>query len=90
MPIKIRSKQAGFRRCGVAHPAEWVEHPDGRFSPEEVDRLRAEPMLQVQVIEQPTTDSSDALADPSSGADTIELAPEEDEMPAGGKRKKNK
>lgn len=46
--IRIRSKQEGFRRCGVAHPAEWTEYPDDRFSAEELEVLMAEPMLQVQ------------------------------------------
>jgi hypothetical protein len=46
--IRIKSKQAGFRRCGIAHPAQWVEYPDGRFSPEEMKILEAEPMLQVE------------------------------------------
>lgn len=46
--IRIRSKQEGFRRCGVAHPDEWTEYPDERFSAEELATLTAEPMLQVQ------------------------------------------
>jgi hypothetical protein len=46
--IRIKSEKAGFRRCGIAHPAQWVEYPDGRFSPEELKTLEAEPMLQVE------------------------------------------
>lgn len=46
--IRIKSKKDGFRRCGIAHPGKWVEYPDGRFSPEEMKILEAEPMLQVE------------------------------------------
>jgi hypothetical protein len=50
MPIVITSKRNGFRRCGMAHPARAVEHPDGAFSPEQLKELQAEPMLVVQVV----------------------------------------
>ena len=43
----ITSKQPGFRRCGVAHPAEPTEHPDGTFTPEQIEILHQEPMLVV-------------------------------------------
>ncbi len=51
--IKIKSKKAGFRRCGVVHPAEFVEYPDGRFSKAEIATLRAEPMLIVETVPEP-------------------------------------
>jgi hypothetical protein len=51
--IKIKSKKAGFRRCGVVHPAEFVEYPDGRFSKAEIAALRADPMLIVETVEVP-------------------------------------
>ena len=60
MPIKIRSKRAGFRRCGVAHPAEWTEYPDDRFSAEEMARLQAEPMLQVEFVPPPADEEEDS------------------------------
>ena len=47
--VRITSKQAGFRRCGVAHPAEPTEYPDGRFSPKELKLLQSEPMLVVEI-----------------------------------------
>ena len=43
----ITSKKPGFRRCGMAHPAAPIEHPDGTFTPEEIEILKAEPMLVV-------------------------------------------
>lgn len=50
--LRIRSKTDGFRRCGVPHPSEWKEHPDGAFTPEQVDILKAEPMLQVEEVKE--------------------------------------
>lgn len=50
--LRIRSKSDGFRRCGVPHPSEWKEHPDGTFTPEQVEILRAEPMLQVEEVKE--------------------------------------
>ncbi len=46
--IIITSKKDGFRRCGVAHPAEPTDFPDGTFTPEQIEILRNEPMLVVQ------------------------------------------
>ena len=45
--IKIKSKREGFRRCGVAHTKEPVEHADDKFSVEEITALEADPMLTV-------------------------------------------
>jgi len=48
--IRITSKQAGFRRSGVAHPAEPTDYPDDRFTAKELNDLKAEPMLVVEEI----------------------------------------
>jgi hypothetical protein len=50
MPVIITSRKDGFRRAGLAHPAQAVTHPDGRFTPGQIEALRAERMLVVQVI----------------------------------------
>jgi hypothetical protein len=50
--IKITSKKAGFRRCGIAHPKETASYPDGRFSAGELAILKAEPMLTVEIVEE--------------------------------------
>jgi len=50
MPVTITAKKDGFRRCGMAHPASPVEHPDGTFTEKELEILRAEPMLVVQEV----------------------------------------
>lgn len=47
--ITITSKQAGFRRCGVTHPATATEYADDRFTKDELQVLQAEPMLTVVV-----------------------------------------
>ncbi len=44
----IRSSSAGFRRCGVAHPAEDVVHPANAFSEQEWEVLAKEPRLLVR------------------------------------------
>jgi hypothetical protein len=51
--IRITSQRDGFRRCGIAHPATPTDHPADRFTPEELARLQAEPMLRVELIEEP-------------------------------------
>ena len=48
--IRITAKKDGFRRCGVAHPKSATDHPDNRFTAEQLKILQAEPMLVVQVI----------------------------------------
>jgi hypothetical protein len=48
--IRIKSKKAGFRRCGIAHSAEIVEYPDKRFTPAELEILKAEPNLVVEIV----------------------------------------
>ena len=50
MPIKIKSKKKDFRRCGIAHPTEFVEYSDDRFSKEELAALKAEPILIVETV----------------------------------------
>ncbi|GGB55087.1 hypothetical protein GCM10011316_28970 [Roseibium aquae] len=47
--LRITAKpRDGFRRCGVHHPAEPVEHGAGRFSDAEIAVLKAEPNLVVE------------------------------------------
>ena len=53
--IRIASKQAGFRRCGMPHPKEPVDYPDDKFSKDELKILKAEPMLIVDIL--PTEES---------------------------------
>ena len=47
--IRITSKKNNFRRCGVAHSDTPTVYKDDKFSPEEIERLKAEPMLIVEL-----------------------------------------
>ncbi|MBE3574546.1 MAG: hypothetical protein IMW99_03690 [Firmicutes bacterium] len=51
--IRIVSKRDGFRRCGIEHPSRPVLYPNDRFSPEELARLKSEPMLVVDEVDEP-------------------------------------
>lgn len=46
--LRIKSLRDGFRRAGVAHPADWVEHPAGAFDADQIAALKAEAMLIVE------------------------------------------
>ncbi|MFZ5826508.1 MAG: HI1506-related protein [Bacillota bacterium] len=50
MAIKIISKRAGFRRCGIEHPDKPVVYPADKFSKEQLAQLKAEPMLIVEEV----------------------------------------
>ncbi len=57
----ITSKKPGFRRCGVAHPAEPTEHPERTFTAQQIEILKKEPMLTVTM--QPDDPEKDKKAD---------------------------
>lgn len=48
--VRITSTKAGFRRAGLAHPAEAVEYPAGTFTEEQLVQLEAEPTLVVERV----------------------------------------
>lgn len=48
--IRISAKKDGFRRGGIAHPAQPVDYPDDRFTPKELEVLKGEPLLVVEEI----------------------------------------
>lgn len=49
--LRIKAARDGYRRCGVAHSRQAVDHPIDRFSEDQVAILEADPMLVVQVAE---------------------------------------
>ncbi|MCR4442958.1 MAG: HI1506-related protein [Peptococcaceae bacterium] len=66
MAVKIISKMAGFRRCGITHPAGPTVYPDGTFDEKQLAILQAEPMLIVEVIpEEPEGDLLEGNLDPA-------------------------
>lgn len=58
--LRITAKRPGFRRCGVAHPDQPVDHAADDFTWEQIERLKADPMLVVQGIFGDTADSDPA------------------------------
>ena len=48
--IRITSKRNGFRRCGMPHYREPVMYPDDRFTKEELEILKGEPMLTIEPV----------------------------------------
>ena len=50
MIVRISALQEGFRRCGIAHSVQPVDHPADRFSEAELARLLDEPLLKVQLL----------------------------------------
>lgn len=51
MKIRIQSRQEGFRRAGIAHSTTPTDYEPDRFSKEELESLKSEPMLIVSEIE---------------------------------------
>ena len=58
MPIRITSKKNGFRRCGIEHPDKPTMYPDKKFSKEQLEILKGEPMLIVEEIPDSGTSNS--------------------------------
>ncbi len=50
--IRITCKKDEFRRCGVNHTKTTTEYLDDRFTAEELELLKNEPMLVVEVHEE--------------------------------------
>lgn len=49
--VRITAKKPGFRRAGVSHPDQPVDHPADKFSADELKTLKAEPALVVHEME---------------------------------------
>ncbi|WP_197716890.1 HI1506-related protein [Mesorhizobium sp. DCY119] len=48
--VRISAKRDGFRRCGLAHPKAATDHAVEHFTPNELERLLAEPLLTVELV----------------------------------------
>lgn len=51
--LKIAALREGFRRAGVAHTTAPQEFPADRFTAEQIEALRREPMLVVVDMDAP-------------------------------------
>jgi hypothetical protein len=60
--IRIVSRQEGFRRAGIAHTLLPVQWPNDYFTKEQLDELKAEPMLIVDVMPEKPGPKPDAPA----------------------------
>lgn len=63
--VRITARRPGFRRAGLAHPAEPVVHPAGTFSDAQLEQLRAEPNLAVEIVD--TDPASSRASRPKGG-----------------------
>lgn len=61
--VRIASRREGFRRAGLAHPAQPVEHPADSFTPDQLAALKAEPMLMVDELERPAAEPAEPAGD---------------------------
>jgi hypothetical protein len=80
--IRITAKQRrGFYRCGVFHPSRPTDHPDGRFTKDELKRLRGEPHLTVELLDgEPAQTDSERAGKALSGALADDLAAERERL----------
>ncbi len=70
--IRITSKKDGFRRAGLAHPAQATDYHDDKFAPEQLAALEAEPMLVVVRLPNPEPPEAPAPAEPEASAPPVE------------------
>lgn len=81
--LRISAKQDGFRRCGIAHPAEAVDHPAGTFTEKEIRVLKADPMLVVQDAPgKPAEPKKPAAKKPAAKKDPPKADPPKKDPPA--------
>lgn len=100
--IRIQSKREGFRRCGVEHSKAPTDWPDDRFSFDELERLRHEPMLAVTYIEETPDPGAKAEAETGDmetgdGTNTVveqaepaHAEPDPEKKTGGGRKGKRK
>jgi hypothetical protein len=82
--LRITAKMEGFRRCGVAHPAQPTDHLADFFTEGQIEILKAEPMLTVVEVEEAVKLTANEVIAKAKAAATIE---ELDELAKGEDRK---
>lgn len=48
--LRVKSKQAGFRRGGIAHPEAATDHALAEMHPDQVEAILGEPMLDAELL----------------------------------------
>jgi hypothetical protein len=86
MAVHITCRKPGFRRAGLAHPAQ-ATYPNETFTATQLKALMAEPMLQVEILadepEQPgAAEESPVVQAAEISAEVKPPAPVADEPPA--------
>jgi len=51
--LRITARRDGFRRGGIAHPAQPVDHPVDSLTDDQIGAIVAEPMLVVERVTVP-------------------------------------
>lgn len=69
MPIRISCSVNGFRRAGVAHPDKPTVYADDFFTAAQLEALRAEPRLAVEIL---PADSQTPAIDPASPTGAVD------------------
>jgi len=80
---RITSTVPGFRRAGIEHPAEAVDHPAESLTDEQLAALKAEPRLIVQELDLPDDGQPPAPAE----GDGKDGAGDDDKAAKAGKGK---
>lgn len=80
--VRITSTKAGFRRAGIAHPAEAVDYPAGTFTEEQLAQLKAEPALIVEETAEAAPEPDKKQKSPAKAGE--EAQPVKPETGAGG------
>ncbi|WP_425318909.1 HI1506-related protein [Pseudomonas nitroreducens] len=78
MIVRIKSARDGYRRCGVAHPKQVTDHPADRFTEAELERLQADPVLTVTLVDGDLEDDRE----PSGGPGAVPAGASSEPAPA--------
>lgn len=88
MIVRIKSKRDGYRRCGISHPRLATDHPAERFTESMLEKLLADPVLTVELIDGEMPGPAPESAGQGGGAepgDTGNNAAQEGANPAPAK-----
>lgn len=80
--VTNRGAAAGYRRAGHAHPKGAVDHPHDKFSAEQLEMLKGDGNLDVDIIDPPKGDKNVGVSNtkpPYSGNPGVPFLPPSDE-----------